>query len=143
MSALQEIIDDFKQMSREEKLETLMDYSENLPDLPERFHEARDAGQNRLHECQTPVHMWVEIENDNVRMFVDVPKESPTVRGFVSLLMEAFDGHSPQAVVDCPNTLLNSLGLVQVLGMTRLNGLSWLIKRLKQEVTRACAESES
>ncbi len=141
MSVLQEIIADFQQMSREEKLDTLMDYSENLPELPERYHEARDKGQNRLHECQTPVHLWVEIHNGKVQMFVDVPRESPTVRGFVALLMEAFHDNDPQEALNCPNTLLNSLGLVHILGITRLNGLSWLVKRLKQEVTKACAES--
>lgn len=141
MSTLQEIIADFQLMSRDEKLETLMDYSENLPDLPPRYHEARDQGKNRLHECQTPVHMWVELHEQKVQIFVDVPREAPTVRGFVALLLDAFHGSSPQDVIECPNTLLNSLGLVQILGMTRLNGLSWLVKRLKQEVTRVCAES--
>lgn len=140
MSTIDEIIADFKTFSREEKLEVLMEYSENLPDLPQRFHAQRDAGKNRLHECQTPVHLWIEIEDKKVQIFVDVPRESPTVRGFIALLMDAYHGAVPQEVMSCPNTLLNSLGLVQVLGMTRLNGLSWIIQRLKQEVTKQMSQ---
>src|SRR4030095_13792466 len=51
---LQEIVDDFASMSREEKLETLIGYAETLPPLPERFREERDK-MEPVPECMTPV----------------------------------------------------------------------------------------
>lgn len=55
MSNLEEIIEEFNNADYQETLELLIDYSENLPELPEKFTEARDQGLNRVHECETPV----------------------------------------------------------------------------------------
>jgi len=40
----------------------------------------------------TPVSLWVEIVDGKVHVFADVPRESPTVRGFISMLLDAFNG---------------------------------------------------
>ena len=57
---LQEIVDDFDSMSREEKLETLIGYAETMPPLPQRFKEDRD-NMEAVPECMTPVCLFAEL----------------------------------------------------------------------------------
>ena len=80
MPRLDSIIRRFQQADRETRLETLLDYAKKLPPLPARHEEARAAGLNRVHECQTPVFLWVESgesPDDVVEIHADVPRESP------------------------------------------------------------------
>ena len=136
MSELNDIIEAFSSADYQETLEMLIDYSESLPDLPERFIQQRDEGLNRVHECETPVFIWVEVNNDRVDIFADVPPESPTVRGLVSILVSAFDGLLTTEVLDAPVDLLSQLGLAQKLGIRRVRGLSAVYSRIKDEVKK-------
>jgi cysteine desulfuration protein SufE len=90
-----------------------------------------------VHECQTPVYLWVEVEAGKVHIHADVPRESPTVRGFISLLARSLDGQPPDAVARIPNDLLDQLGLSETLGMTRTQGLSAILHRIKSSVASA------
>ena len=90
-----------------------------------------------MHECQTPVFLWVEVEGGQVHIHADVPRESPTVRGFVSLLARTLDGASPEAVAGIPDDLLDQLGLSETLGMTRTQGLTAILHRIKHSVATA------
>jgi cysteine desulfuration protein SufE len=62
-------------------------------------------------ECQTSVYLWVEVEDGQVHIHADVPREAPTVRGFVSLLARTLEGQSPEVVAELPLDLLDRLGL--------------------------------
>ena len=137
MSRLQEIIEVFQGLDRQTTLDMMLDYAESLPELPEDYKMARDAGYNRVPECQTPVFLWVEIKDGRVSMRADAARESPTVRGFVSLLVDAFDGASPEEVEQAPDDILQKIGLANILGMTRTHGLSAVYRRIKNEVKRA------
>ena len=89
---------------RNTRLETLLDLSRTLPPLPEGLLQAPDREQHRVAECQTPVHLWVEVRDGRVHLFADVPRESPTVRGFVALLIKALDGVPPDEVARIPDS---------------------------------------
>lgn len=134
---INEIIEEFQEADYQETLAMLLDYSEGLPALPEEFNEARDAGHNRVTECETPVFIFVKMEDGKARIFADVPPESPTVRGFVAILVDAFDGLSPEEIENAPGNLINSLGLDQKLGTRRMFGLSAVYARIKNEVKKA------
>src|SRR5262245_18772604 len=101
----------FQAADKDLRLEALLDASRKLPALPARLAEDRDRESHRVTECQTPVFLWLEREGDAVRFYADVPRESPTVRGFVSLLVGALDGASPAEVAETPADLLHLLRL--------------------------------
>ncbi|MDX2194403.1 MAG: SufE family protein [Gemmatimonadales bacterium] len=128
---LEKVIARWQAADRATRLETLLDYSRNLPPLPDRYAGARDDA-HRVHECQTPVHLWVELGADGLHLHADVPRESPTVRGFVALLVKALDGATPAQVAAVPADLLDRLGLAELLGMTRIHGLSAVLARVKR-----------
>jgi len=134
---IDEVIEQFREADFQETLAMLLDYSEGLPELPEEFIEARDSGYNRVAECETPVFIFVRLEDGYVKIHADVPEESPTVRGFVALLVDAFGGATPQEIDEAPENLINSLGLDHKLGMRRMFGLSAVYNRIKSEVKKA------
>ncbi len=138
---IDEIIELFQEADYQETLAMLLDYAESLPELPEKYKEARDAGFNRVTECETPVFIFVEVKDRKVRIYADVPKESPTVRGFVSLLVNAFSGATPEEVEAAPNTLINRLGLDKKLGTRRMFGLSAVYNRIRSEVRSAAGSN--
>lgn len=127
---LQEIVDDFNSASREEKLELLLDYSDRLPPLPERLQGDR-GGMEQVHECATPLFMHAE-RDDGMRFFFDIPPESPTVRGYAGLLRDGVDGAPPEAILQIPEDLADRLGLGVVLTPQRLNGVYYLLARMKR-----------
>ncbi|HEU5218776.1 MAG TPA: SufE family protein [Gemmatimonadales bacterium] len=125
----------FKAADRTTRLETLLDFSRRLPPLPPE--RERDKEAHRIPECQTPVFLWVEVDNGAVRISADVPRESPTVRGFVSLLVHGLEGATPAEVAALPDDLLHSLGLDETLGMLRMHGLTAVVQRLKRAAAAA------
>jgi cysteine desulfuration protein SufE len=137
MPTLDTLIPRFKAADRQTRLETLLDYSKNLAPLPERYEAEKAQGRNMVEECQTPVYLWVEVDNGRVHIHADVPRESPTVRGFVSLLARTLDGETADAVSRLPLDLLDQLGLSEALGMTRTQGLTAILHRVKSSVASA------
>jgi len=137
MPTLDTLIPRFKAAERSTRLETLLDYSRKLPPLPDRYRDEKARGEHRVPECQTPVHLWVEVEDGKVHIHADVPPEAPTVRGFISLLARTLDGAAPAEVARVPDDLLDQLGLSETLGMNRTQGLAAILYRIKRSVAAA------
>lgn len=137
MPTLETLIPRFQAADRQTRLETLLDYSKNLPPLPQRYEAEKALGHNRVDECQTLVYLWVEVDDGRVHIHADVPREAPTVRGFVSLLARLLEGQTPDAVARLPMDLLDQLGLSETLGMTRTQGLTAILHRVKSSVATA------
>jgi cysteine desulfuration protein SufE len=135
MASLDNLVRRFQATNRDTRLEMLLDLSERLAPLPERFHEARDHGVNRVTECQTPVFLFAELNEGKFQLYADVPREAPTVRGFVSLLAKGLNGADPATVGSIPSDLLDQLKLGEALGMTRTQGLSAVVQRVKRMAT--------
>jgi len=129
----------FAGADRETRLQLLLHYAKKLPALPERYAQARDRGENKVHECQTPVFLYTELVDGRTRLYADAAPESPTVRGFVSLLGTAIDGATPAEVAAVPDDLLDRLGLTELLGMTRMQGLTAVLGRVKRMVREQAA----
>ena len=140
MSKLEDIVSIMREMDNDFRLELLMDYAEKLPPVPDELLSEADLENHRVHECQTPVSLWVQVVDGKVRIYADVPRESPTVRGFISMLIHAFNDAPPEEVAAAPPDILQRSGLAQTLGMMRMQGLSAVYRRIKQEVQKATAE---
>ena len=137
MASLENLIPRFKAADPQTRLETLLDYSKKLPPLPERLQAEKELGHSRVEECQTPVFLWVEVDQGRVHIHADVPREAPTVRGFVSLLARTLEGAPTGAIASLPLDLLDQLGLSETLGMTRTQGLTAILHRIKKSVELA------
>ena len=129
---IDKLIRRFQTADKHLRLETLLEASKRLPDLPERLKADRDREAHRISECQTPVFLWLERDGDVLRLWADVPRESPTVRGFVSLLIRELDGQPAAAVAALPADLIHLLGLDEALGMMRTQGLTAIVQRIRR-----------
>lgn len=134
---LDRIVEEFADLEPRERLELLLEYAEGLPPLPPRYQAEKDRGEHRVHECQTPVFLWVEVNDGRVQVFGDVAPEAPTVKGFVGILADAFSGASPEEVISVGPNLLERLGLLQALGMMRMRGLQAILFSIREQVRRA------
>jgi cysteine desulfuration protein SufE len=141
-TALDTIVADLKGSDRQERIDFLLDFAKSLPTLPERLVAHKDAS-HRVEECQSPVYLFVELEDGRVSLYADAPVEAPTVRGFVSLLIEGLNGSTIEEILQVPADLVDRCGLGEILGMLRVRGLSGVLRRLKAEVTRVAIEKAS
>ena len=130
---LREVIEEFRLVTPRERLEYLLEYAMDLPDLPPRLQEQRDQLE-QVHECQTPVFLYTEFSNGQVHFHLDIPPESPTVRGYASILAEGLDNATPEEVLATPDDIYMLLGLHEALTPQRLRGLHALMIYMKRQV---------
>jgi cysteine desulfuration protein SufE len=129
---LQEIVDDFASMSREEKIETLIGYAESLPSLPERFAEER-AKMEPIPECMTPVFLIGEKQEDGGIIFhFDIPPQSPTVQGLACILASGLNGCKPEEILAVPADFFSPMKLEEAISGQRLNGFRGVLAHMKQ-----------
>ena len=138
---LRAIIDDFRDMEPRERLESLLDFSMNMPDLPGFLHDARDR-MDQVHECQTPIFVFADIIDAGVQVYFDVPMESPTVRGYAAIVQEGLAFATPDVVLQTPDDIHYLLGLHEAISPLRLRGLHVLMAYLKRQVTARMASGE-
>ena len=133
---LQEIVDDIASMSREEKLETLIAYAESMPDLPERFQDERSK-MEPVPECMTPVFIIAEKDSSGGIVFhLDIPKQSPTVRGLASILTNGLNGCLLEEIISVPADFYLPMNLHEAVSQQRLNGFIGVLAHMKQAAVK-------
>jgi cysteine desulfuration protein SufE len=136
---LQEIIGEFRAAEPRERIEYLLEFAMGLPDLPSRLMGQRDQ-MEQVHECQTPVFLHTELQNGHVAFFLDIPRESPTVRGYAGILVEGFEQAAPQQVLMTPDDFYLLLGLQEAITPQRLRGLHALLTYMKRQVQQLISQ---
>ena len=133
-SRLAELVEDFSEVSVKDRLQLLLELSEELPALPDRYAGHRED-MEQVHECQTPLFLAVEVDGDKiVHLFFDAPLEAPTTRGFASIMHTGLDGQSADTVLDIPGDFYLKLGLAEAVSPLRLRGMSAMLTRIKNQV---------
>jgi cysteine desulfuration protein SufE len=140
---LEELLADFDGADPEEALEMLIELSGSLPPVSAARAAAPRTPDCRIQECQTPVDLWTDVVSGKVVLEAIVPEQSPTVRGFVALLVTGLEGADPDEALAVPDDLLPRLGLAETLGMTRQRGFHGIVARIKQDVSRALSRNGS
>ena len=129
---LQTIVEDFQMMEGQEKLEYLLELSERLPNLPEWLAGRRDS-MDQVHECMSPVFVYAQKRPDGgIDFHFDVPRESPTVRGYATILQEGLSGETAETISGVPTEFYLQMGLQGVLSGQRLNGIGAILEHMKR-----------
>lgn len=135
--ALQEIADDFGAMEESQRLELLLEFSDELPDLPQRLKDDPKLLEP-VPECQSPIFIRVEVDgtqpDSTVHLFFSAPAEAPTTRGFAGILNEGLDGATVQTVLDVPADFPLKLNVEKQVSPLRLNGMSGMLARIQRQV---------
>jgi cysteine desulfuration protein SufE len=133
---LQEIVDDFAEVPREEKVEMLIQYAESLPPLPEWLQGER-AKMEAVPECMTPVFLFAEKQADGGLVFhFDIPPQSPTVRGLAAILANGLSGASPEEIIAVPADFYTPMNLQEAISYQRLNGFQGVLSHMKQAAVK-------
>ena len=135
-ASLAEIAEDLSSASAPEKLQLLLEFSDELPELPERY-AGHDELLERVDECQSPLFLVVEVAQDvdrSVHLFFHAPAESPTTRGFAGILHEGLDGLPAAEVLAVPDDAPYRFGLGAAVSPLRLRGMVAMLSRIKRQV---------
>jgi len=137
--AVSDLIQDFQELSVNDRLMLLLEFSEKLPSLPSRFADHPDLLE-RVEECQSPIYLFVEIdETKAAHLFFTAPAEAPTTRGFASILHEALNGLPAVELLAVDDDFPNKLGLAEAVSPLRMNGMRAMLGRIKRQVREKLA----
>ena len=120
-------------MSVSERLDLLLEFAENLPEVPQELVEHPDLLE-RVVECQSPVFLLVEVEAQRVTIHFTVPREAPTTRGFASILHTLLNGRTVAEVLQASDSIPDSLSLSAAVSPLRLRGMRGMLARIKRQV---------
>ena len=136
---LTEIQEDFLSLEQPDRLQLLLEFSNELPELPEHYRDHPDLFE-RVVECQSPVYIFVEVSDAGaVHLYATAPRESPTTRGFASILAQGLDGLSVEAVLDVPDDYPLTIGLTQAVSPLRIRGMTAMLARTKRQLRERVA----
>jgi len=131
---LAEIVEDFTSLPGKERLQLLLEFSDDLAALPERYAGHRDLLE-QVPECQSPLFLAVEVDDgDAVHLFFDAPPEAPTTRGFAGILQAGLDGLDADEVLATPDGFTGQLGLTELVSPLRLRGMAAMLARIKRQI---------
>jgi cysteine desulfuration protein SufE len=123
LQSLEDLIDDFNSIGVKDRLTLLLEYSDNLPELPPKYSDHPDLLE-RVEECQSPIYLFVEVDGSSkVNLFFSAPAEAPTTRGFASILHEALD-----------EDFATRIGLAEAVTPLRMRGMRAMLHRIKRQV---------
>lgn len=131
--SLAEIRDEFLELPEADRLQLLLEFSQELPEAPAEYADHPELYE-RVAECQSPVFIVVEVADDGtVTMHATAPAEAPTTRGFASILVQGISGLSADEVLAVPSDFPQTLGLTKVVSPLRLSGMTGMLLRAKRQ----------
>ena len=137
--ALAQIREDFLELGLKDRLQLLLEFSNELPELPAHYAEHPDLFE-RVEECQSPVFIFVDIDDEKVvHLFAMAPKEAPTTRGFASILVQGLAGLTIDEVLAVPDDFPNTIGLTEAVSPLRIRGMTALLGRTKRQIREKIA----
>ncbi len=132
---LAEIRDAFLETPDADRLLLLLEFSDELPAVSDEVANHPEMCE-RVAECQSPVYIYVEVDDDIVTMHATAPPEAPTTRGFASILVQGISGLTTDEVLAIPDDYPQSIGLTKAVSPLRISGMTGMLMRAKRQVTQ-------
>lgn len=122
-----EIISEFEILGddRESKIFYIMELGQTLPPLDEKH----KVDENIIKGCQSKVWLAAGLEGDKVVFNSDSNTE--ITKGLVSLLIRVLSGRTPGEIINADLYFIERIGMGQLIGSQRSNGLTSMIKQMK------------
>lgn len=128
-----EIANDFSALEGNDKLELLIEISDQLPALPERYADHPELLE-RVEECQSPVYLFVEIHDGIVEIFLTAPREAPTTRAFAGILHSSLNEQPVDTILNFDDNYPSMLGITELVSPLRMRGIRGMLARIKRQV---------
>ena len=121
-----EVIEDFELFeSWEEKYQYIIELGQQLPELDTKY----KIDENKIKGCQSSV--WLNSYEKNGNIFFEADSDSTFVKGEIALLIRVLSGQQPKEIINTELKFIDELGLRQHIAVTRANGLTNMIKKMK------------
>lgn len=122
----EEIIDEFAMFDDwMQRYEYMIDLGKSLPIIDEQF----KTDDYIIKGCQSKVWVHAQMEDKKINFTAD--SDAIITKGIIAILIRAFSGQSPQAIIDADTAFIDEIGLKEHLSPTRANGLVSMIKQIK------------
>ena len=124
---IKQIIDEFNFFDDwEDKYAHIIDMGKKLEKLDQSLM-IEDA---KLRGCQSTVYFHYQKEKDNSIKF-KASSDAAIVQGLIALLLRVYNNRNSQEILNTPIDFISKIGLNEHLSVTRKNGLSSMIKAIK------------
>ena len=134
-AAQEELIEEFRFFDNwMDRYQYLIDLGRRLPEFPE----AERTDANRIRGCQSQV--WFVAEKRDDRLEFRAISDAAIVSGLIALLLRIYSGRRPRDILDTPPGFVEALQLEQHLSPTRSNGLSYMLKAIRNFAAEALDE---
>ena len=136
--SVQRVLEHFRSLGREEKMQALVAYSKRLEPVPERFKSLPRATFS-VPECMTPVDLFPEEREGRMHFYADVnARQSPTVAAFLAVLFQAVNDQTPATILAIPSDFVRQM--MEGIGLAaREAGLNAILGRVKRYAAAAAA----
>jgi cysteine desulfuration protein SufE len=125
--------EDFLDLGDQDKIQLLIEFADELPDLPEHYRDHPELLE-KVEECQSPVYIFVDVEDRTVRVYATAPEQAPTTRGFASILVQGLTGLSVDEALSIPDDFPSTLGLNTLISPLRVRGMTGMLARMKRQI---------
>lgn len=121
--------------SEEKKYEKIIEMGRSLAPL---------ALQDKIPEnfvkgCQSTMYLKSRLENGRVYFTAD--SDALISAGLAAILLQVYNGETPEVILKCPPTYLEELGISASLTPNRANGLYSIHLRMKQDALKLYMQS--
>lgn len=75
--------------------------------------------------------MWLTTKLDGDRVTFHADSNTEVTKGLISLLVRVLSGQKPDEIIDADLFFIEKIGMGQLIGSQRSNGLASMIKQMK------------
>jgi cysteine desulfuration protein SufE len=136
--AIERILRRFRAMDRADKMQALVQYSQKLEPVPDRYRDV-DRSVFTVPECQTRVDIFPEVHDGKMHFYADVNvRQSPTVAAVLAVVFSAVNDQPPSVTTAIPPDFVPMI--MEGMGLhAREVGLNAMIARLKRAAATTAA----
>jgi|APEBP8051073058_1049385.scaffolds.fasta_scaffold02574_2 sulfur transfer protein SufE len=136
-----ELVETFEMFDEwEDRYRFLIDLGRELPP----FDEAEKTDINKVHGCQSNVWLVANARQEGGAQLIDFLADSDAhiVRGLIAILRRVYSGRTAGEILAFDiDGLMKQLGLDQHLSISRRNGLSGMVARIKNLAAELAPQS--
>ncbi|RZS96659.1 SufE family protein [Cecembia calidifontis] len=122
-----EIISEFSILGddKESTIFYIMELGGQLPEYPE----SEKTDENIIKGCQSKVWLTARENGDKIEFLAD--SNTDITKGLISLLIRVLSGRSPEEILNADLFFIDKIGMGNIIGSQRSNGLASMIKQMK------------
>jgi cysteine desulfuration protein SufE len=134
--AIDRVLRYFRSLSREDKMQALVQWSRKVEPVPPRLL-ALDRAQFTVPESQTQVDLFPEFVDGRLHFYADINcRQSPTICAVLAILFSAINDQPPEIALAIPGDFIRRL-MADIGLSSRETGLNAMIARIQRYAAAA------